>query len=286
MKNSDLHAHSYYSDGMLSPREVVKLAKKKRLKYLALTDHSSISGVKEAIAAGKKFGVEVIPAIELECEEAEVLGYFVDINNKNFCRKVRAIAVRREQKAKDFCMKLEKAGYNVKWTEVYKKYSRGKGNINQLHPVYELSKRGYGGVWQIFKELKKKGIKGKTVKKVSVIEGIKMVRNAGGVAVLAHPWFAEECMNRKFMKKMIKAGLQGLERDNGDRMPLRKASDLRKISAFAKKYNLILTSGSDFHGKEFLKQQVGNHNLGDNNCDEKVVCELLKRKLGKRDKYL
>ena len=76
MKTTDLHTHSYYSDGKLSPKQVVRDAKKAGVKILALTDHNSISGVKEAIAEGKKLGVRVIPGAELRSKEGEILGYF------------------------------------------------------------------------------------------------------------------------------------------------------------------------------------------------------------------
>ena len=73
--NTDLHTHSIYSDGVLHPREVVREAKEKDIKNLALTDHNSIDGVEEAISEGKKIGVNVIPGIEIRAREDEVLGY-------------------------------------------------------------------------------------------------------------------------------------------------------------------------------------------------------------------
>ena len=84
MKNSDLHTHSIHSDGDLSPSEVVKLAKKRGVKNLALSDHNSISGIDEAILEGNKQGVNIIPAVEIRAEEDEVLGYFIDYKNEKF----------------------------------------------------------------------------------------------------------------------------------------------------------------------------------------------------------
>ena len=83
-KNSDLHIHSYYSDGDLSPSDVVRLAKQKGIKNLALTDHNSLDGVQEAIDEGKRQNINIIPAIEIRAKEDEVLGYFVDYKNQKF----------------------------------------------------------------------------------------------------------------------------------------------------------------------------------------------------------
>jgi len=98
MKNTDLHLHSYYSDGELSPAEVVRAAKKKGVKNLALTDHNSIGGNKEAIEEGEKIGVKVIPGIEIVGEEDEVLGYFIDYENEEFQEELVKISQKGNEK--------------------------------------------------------------------------------------------------------------------------------------------------------------------------------------------
>lgn len=76
------------------------------------------------------------------------------------------------------------------------------------------------------------------------------------------------------MKFLVRAGLRGLEVNNGDRAPLKSKSAVKRMKAVAKRYNLILTSGSDYHGNDLVKLMPGNHNLGKNNCDEEVVEKL------------
>jgi len=83
MRNTDLHTHSYYSDGELSPKELVRLAKKKSILNLALTDHNSVKGVEEAISEGKKIGINVIPGVEVLVKGGEILGFLLIIKIKN-----------------------------------------------------------------------------------------------------------------------------------------------------------------------------------------------------------
>lgn len=280
-KNTDLHTHSHYSDGQISPKELVRLAKKKKIKNLALTDHDSVKGVKEAIAEGKKIGVNIIPAVEIRFNGGEVLGYFIDVNNKELIKKLKQQSKRIENNVKDWCKKLNKAGYPVSFKEIQKNYPKARGNINGFYPLYELHLKGYGTTLEIAKKLKKdKGAKRKNIKEMTILQAIKLIRKAGGVPVLAHPWVDDMEKNFKKMRVLVKAGLKGIEINNGDTAPFKPKGTDKKIMNIAKKYNLILTSGSDYHGKEIVKMMPGNHNLGKNNCDEKVVEKL--KKLDKR----
>ena len=285
MINTDLHTHSYYSDGQISPRELVRLAKKRGIKNLALTDHNSIKGVREAIEEGNKIGVRVIPAVEIRCDRGEVLGYFINIENKKLNKEIKKIGKKVEENIKEWCKRLEKAGYNIGFKEIWKKYPRARGNINEFYPTYTLYLKGYGPTLKLAKELKKK-IRKKKIKEFPVIKAIKMIRNASGVAVLAHPWADEKALKEKNMKKYVRAGLKGIEINNGDKYPFKKKGIDKKIRKMAKKYKLILTSGSDYHGLKVVKQMPGNHELGKSNCDEKIVEKLEKLTIINKTKNL
>ncbi len=276
MKNTDLHTHSYYSDGRISPKNLVRLAKKKGIKNLALTDHDSIKGVKEAVKEGRKIGVNVIPAVEVRCDKSEVLGYFIDITNKSLIKKLKNSCRETEKRVKIWCSDLRKAGYNISFKELWKKYPKARGNINEFYPLWELHLKGHGSTMNLSKELRENAPR-KAKKRISIVQAVKLIKNAHGVPVLAHPWLEPECLDKKDFKKYIKAGLKGIEINNGDRAPFYPVKIRNKIKKLAKKYNLIITSGSDFHGTDVVKQMPGNHNLGKNNCDEKVVEELRKR---------
>lgn len=280
VENSDLHTHSYYSDGLFSPKELVRLAKKRGIKNLALTDHNSVKGVKEAIKEGKRIGVNVIPAVEIVFDGGEILGYFIDVDNKTLIKGLKGNSKKEEIKAKDFCKNLEKGGYNLNFKDVQKKFPKSKGNFNCVHPLYFLTSKGHGSMKELIKLLFDKNRKKRKIKQINAIKAIKLIKKAGGVPVLAHPWLD---FKKTFNKigKYVKLGLKGIEINNGDNLEFMKKISgnkdiVNRIRRSAKKYNLILTKGTDFHSEGPLNFMPGNHRLGKNNCDEKIVNKLRK----------
>ncbi|MCU0642239.1 MAG: PHP domain-containing protein [archaeon] len=284
MRNSDLHVHSYYSDGELSPKQVIQLAKKRGLKFLALTDHNSFSGVQEAVREGRRIGVNVIPAIEIATKENEILAYFVDSNNRALNNAVNSFNRTTNSRIMDICKQLNKQGYKVSYSDLERRFPHARGNYNYLHISNVLLDRGYiSTLFEVIGLVKEKVPKKKKVEENSTIKIIKLVRAAGGVPVLSHPWVSDESrdlLRDRVMKKLVKAGLCGLELDNGDKPPFKRPYVVKKIKKLARRYNLVLTSGSDFHGPVMTKFSK-THYLGKPGCDESVVYELLKRKLCK-----
>lgn len=276
MKNSDLHVHSYYSDGDLPPSEVVKLAKQKGIKNLALADHNSFDGVAEAIKEGRKQGVNVIPAIEIRAKEDEVLGYFIEYKNEEFKKELQKIQENIIDRVKKIIAKLNKKGIEVSFDDLVKKYYPNK-NLMEIHLIKYLKSKGLGKIRTLWpKYISKKGETYVPVKEISVLNALKLIKKYGGIPVLAHPWtepHSKELLKEEKFKKLVKAGLKGIEIDNGDRDDRRDKQTLEKIKELARKYNLIITSGSDFHG-DYVVQATNCHGLGDYNCDEEVVEKL------------
>ncbi len=269
--NSDLHTHSFYSDGLFSPAEVVKKAKEAGIIHLALTDHNSIKGITEAQKEAKKQGVHLIPGVELRSKEGEVLGYFINFKNKELIKKIKIIQKRSNEVFKNTLIELKNNGIEVRYDEVL--------NTKQ--------KRDNPLLAYLFKFLKNKNlIEIKDVKKMmkgdlfephfSTEEVIRMINDSGGVAILAHPWYSKTFLDETRIQELIASGLKGIEIDNGGTGKERENS-LNKINKFAKKYNLILTSGSDFHGDSLLMSN--EHKLGASNCDEFVVEQLKSKSL-------
>jgi hypothetical protein len=277
MKNSDLHTHSYYSDGKFSPRAIVQLAYKRRVKNLALTDHNTFAGLEEAINEGKKIGINIIPAIEIATKENEVLAYFVDTKNKALNRMLNDYKKSNTLKIKDICKQLHKMHYNISYEELKRKFPYGEGNYNIIHIGEIFLEKGYiSSPFDIISLVREKKIKKKHVKEPSTANAVRIVRKAGGVPVLSHPWVnkdAASLLEKRVLEKLIKEGLCGIEIDNGDKAPFKKPFFNKKIRQLGKKYNLILTSGSDFHGG-ILTKFTKTHYLGRHNCDEKVVEQL------------
>ena len=96
-------------------------AKKKGIKNLALTDHNTVKGVREAIKEGKRIGVNVIPAVEIPCKYTEILGYFIDIKNKELLKVITDIGTRATNRVKKWCKQLQEEGYDISFKEMKKR---------------------------------------------------------------------------------------------------------------------------------------------------------------------
>ncbi len=283
MINTDLHSHSYYSDGVLSPKEVVIRAKEKGIKNLALTDHNSIEGVEEAMKEGKKIGINVIPSIELKFSGGELLGYFVDIKNKRFLDSIKEIREIYYKRTGEICKEIKNNGIDISLEGLENKFQKAKENLTWTHILYYLyEKRFKDSLSEISKFLFEK-IRWKKIKEISIEEAIKIILDCGGIPVLAHPWITKKSkslLEESKLNNLVNIGLRGIEIDQGDRNERRDEDFVNKIKKSAEKYDLILTSGSDFHG-DFLidpKEDRNHHELGAHNCDEIILTELLKSK--------
>jgi len=147
--------------------------------------------------------VNIIPAIEVCCDIGEVLGYFIDVRNKKLIETLENESEKNQDKIKEWCAEIKKKGYNLSFSEIWKKYPKARGNINGFYPLYELYLKGYGTTRKIAEELEDKNISGKKIKKLSILRGICLVKNAGGVPVLAHPWLDDEVLKNKNFEKYV-----------------------------------------------------------------------------------
>ena len=249
MNNTDLHCHSNFSDGILSPRELVRRAKEKGVLNLALTDHNSVEGVKEAIEEGGKIGVNIIPAVEMKFRGGEILGYFVDFENtsfKNFLDKLQKASL---ETTKEIYQKFNSKGYLFSFEEIRKSFPNSKNNLSWYNLCYFLLFRGFRkSLKEIVQFFFEETLFSPQKKTYSPEEIIKQIRDVGGVPVLAHPWItrtSKNLLNEPKINSLINAGLRGVEIDQGDRNGKRTGEFLDKIMAISEKYNLIITSGSD-----------------------------------------
>ncbi len=124
----DLHTHSTASDGTMSPTALVRYAKERNLEALALTDHDTVEGLEEALAAGEREGIEVVPGIEISAEFPEstlhILGYYVDFTNPAFLDKIAILQKARNERNPTIIKKLQALGLDITLEEV----SRGSRN--------------------------------------------------------------------------------------------------------------------------------------------------------------
>lgn len=250
-RSADLHIHSTASDGRLTPAEIVALAVEKGFACIALADHDSVGGVEEALAAAAAAGLEVIPAVELSTlyrgGEVHILGYFVDWRDKELLEALDRILAAREGRARGMVERLQKMGVDVGWDEVRQK--AGSAFVGRPHVAKVLLEKGYIGRFEdAFTDrfIGKGGPAYVERYEISPEEGIGLVRQSGGVAVLAHPGFFKKGgrLDEADVRGFMEHGLQGLEVYHTKHT----GTDTAYYLELAEKYGLAVTGGADCHG--------------------------------------
>ncbi len=251
----DFHTHTYHSDGLMKPTEMVRLFAEKKYDIVAITDHDGIDGVAEAQIAGEALGLQIIPGIEFSTEhqmdgetyEIHLLGYYIDVENDPLKQRLKDIRQARQERNEKLLQKINDAGYPLTWDDVLTR--PGQTYIGKPNFARALEKKGYGieNPWDLFGGIPKE--------KISTTEAIELVKGAGGIPVLAHPaliktlggqesqgfWDKVEALVRDLKKK----GLKGLECFH----PSASETTATKLAVLAGKYHLHITQGSDFHGE-------------------------------------
>lgn len=262
----DLHLHTYYSDGTLSPEALVKRAAERGVTTIAITDHDGVNGISEALEAGKKYGVKVIPSIEfstgIEDEDRQIymhiLGYNIDIDNEPLNRAVEEIRRKREERNIKLFQAFNKIGIRMDKEDLLQRPEQdyvGKPNF-----ALAMTKRGY------INNPKDAFIPGKYFRhpeirkihreKIHAREAISLIIGAGGQAVLAHPYKIAFLENgnegyyerlESLLDRLQEWGLSGMECHYSSHTP----EQAEKLVEIAKKRSLLITSGSDYHGPDF-----------------------------------
>ncbi|MGN1410059.1 MAG: PHP domain-containing protein [Eubacteriales bacterium] len=248
-KYIDLHTHSTCSDGSMTPTELVLHAKEAGLSAVAVSDHDTADGVREAVETGKKCGVEVIPAIELSAKsetETHILGYFIDPTSPALSSAVDYIRDVRTQRIGETCELLAKYGMDVTLDEV--KQKAGGGILCRAHLAKIMTEKGYStSPKEAFNKWLNVGCPAYSESQaLSDTEAIELIRKAGGDAYLAHLHLTKKPHDEldTFVRRLAEEGLCGIEGYYTDYTPEMES----EYRALAKKYGLKLSGGTDFHG--------------------------------------
>jgi predicted metal-dependent phosphoesterase TrpH len=242
---ADLHCHTSASDGELSPEEVVELACRTGLKALAITDHDTIGSLKSAARKAAQLGLILVKGIEINADgkekEVHMLGLGLDENNGFLNKKLAEIRENRLERAREILAKLSKLGIDIDWGEVVG-MARG-GSVGRPHIAQAVMNHGFAGSFrEAFDKYLKIGSPAYVPrKKLTPAAAIQIIRQAGGVAVLAHPGSK---ISETEIKQWMNEGLQGIEVSHPDH----SLRDTEKYKVLAKNLRLIATGGSDFHG--------------------------------------
>lgn len=243
---ADLHIHTTASDGVYTPEQIVRKASEKGLKYIAVTDHDTIEGIEEAIKAAKGSELKVIAGVEVSTDSkhglAHVLGYFIDYKNKELVEKLREMRHSRQLRAHDMVKKLQGLGLKVEWGRV--KEIAGEASIGRPHIAQALLEKGFiTSFAEAFHKYIGQGGPAYVERiKITPEEAVRMIKQAGGIAVLAHPFTLDE--PEALIKNLKEEGLSGIEVYYGEY----SEAEVERLSRIADKYELLKSGGSDYHG--------------------------------------
>jgi hypothetical protein len=275
MSRIDLHTHTTFSDGSFSPTELVDLAIQQGLDILAITDHDTTEGLPEALEATKSLSLELIPGIELSAQfqnrEMHILGYFINPTDSRFQARLEGHRSTRIGRIHHILDRLQSLGMDISLEEV--ELASGTGTIGRPHIAQVLIAKGYIKTMKdAFEQFL--GSRGKAYVQRIVPEAheiIEWITDAGGIPILAHPYW--ESFNKEdsatACQTLVEQGLQGLEVFYG-------TFSARHISfnlGLARRFGLLMTGGSDFHGT--LKPDIAlGKGRGSLHVPSKVVEQL------------
>ncbi len=259
MKYCDLHTHSVYSDGTNTPQELVDIARKQGLAAIALTDHNTVSGLPEFLAAAEGSGVEAVPGIEFSTDwgggELHILALFV---KPEYYGAIDALLEQAKQRKEEsnlaLVAALAKDGYLIDYAKI--KASTPNGQVNRALIAAELTAQGYTqSIQHAFKTLL--GTKhGYFVppKRLDALETIAFIKSIGAVAVLAHPYLNLTGQTLpEFLEQAVKVGLDGME----TMYPLFDEAQTLAAQETAERFGLLSSGGSDYHGENKPHIQMG-----------------------------
>lgn len=263
----DLHLHTTASDGRLTPAQLVAKLAARGLRVIAITDHDTVAGVASAIEAAKRVpDITVIPGVEINTDveqgEAHLLGYFVDTSNANLVSNLERLRTSRETRAKRMVAKLSGLGVNISWPRV--QALAGSATIGRPHIAEALLEKGYISTFHeaFDKYIGRDGPAYVEREKLTQEEAVALVLGAGGLPVLAHPYTVGEV--EPMLKRLAKVGLAGLEAYYKDYSPAK----VKELVGLAKRYRLLATGGSDYHGIDDTEVLPGDVNIPDAVADK------------------
>ncbi len=245
----DLHLHTTVSDGSYTPTELVRHAAELGLAAVAVTDHDSVDGCAEAVAAGTELGIEVIPGIEISTKyggPVHLLGYYVDTASPALREVLEGIVRDRDERNRKVAALMAADGLDVSYEEMHRRFG---AVIGRPHFAQILTELGLASDTEdAFARYVEKGQRyyvGRSF--LSLERSVEVILEAGGLPVLAHPfqYRLDDAALRALIEHCLALGLRGMEcRYSGY---TKEQED--HLESLAEEYGLIKTGGSDFHGE-------------------------------------
>lgn len=253
MKYADLHLHTVFSDGTSLPAELIEEARKEGVSCISIVDHDTVLGIDPALEYAHGKDIEVIPGIELTAEyndqEIHILGYLVDYKDRSFVKKLEILKENRIARIYKITDKLKGIGLNLAADKVFALANHG--TVGRMHVALAMVNEGLvSSAAEAFSRF----IGDKSPAYVcgfrfSPAEAIGLIRKVGGAAVLAHPYSVKD----EVTTQLIEFGLDGLE----VYYPEHSQSTINFYLNIAQKHNLLITGGSDYHGRAKPEVRIG-----------------------------
>ena len=268
----DLHMHTTFSDGKLTPTQLVRLLVQRKVTIASITDHDSTEGLSEAFNEAELFpNLELIPGIEISADhpwdsqsDLHVLGYFIDIENQELQKSLIQFRHDRDQRAEIMVARLGSLGIEIDFSRVQE--IAGEAGIGRPHIAEAMVEKGYiKSVPDAFNGyLNDGGLADVSRPRISMERAVELITNANGVAVLAHPIYATDY--EKVLDTLSNVGFVGFEVHYANF----NTSLRNKLLATADRLNLLPCGGSDYHGTGTSAE----HLPGSAGPPESVVNEL------------
>jgi predicted metal-dependent phosphoesterase TrpH len=244
VQKTDLHTHTSYSDGYLTPKELLKKASSQGIEVLSITDHDSVNAFEVSKKFAGKFGIEVIPGVEISSDirdsEVHILGYFIDPQNKELEHYLHFFREERYKRAIRIVEKLNVLGLKITMDDVLKQANNsaiGRPHIAQALLINQQVKSYFEA---FYKYLGNHAPAYERKVHLSPQSAFKIINDAGGLSFIAHPGNMPEIL----IKELIDAGVDGIEVVHPSHTPER----VKFYRGIVNEYFLLESGGSDYHG--------------------------------------
>ena len=248
MREIDLHVHTNGSDGTFPPAALVQLAAETGLRAIAVTDHDSVHAYAAAAEAGREFGVEIVPGIEISTKfhrAVHILGYYIDPHSPELEPVLNWVVQDRDERNEKMAALMAADGLPVSYEQMKARFGEVVGRPHFARVLVELGlAESINDAFDKYVEKGRKYFVGRNF--LSIERSIEIIRAAGGVPVLAHPfqYQLDDAGLRELIEHCMESGLMGME--------CRYSGYDEEMSAYllrlAAEYGLVRTGGSDFHG--------------------------------------
>jgi 3',5'-nucleoside bisphosphate phosphatase len=275
---ADLHTHTTASDGTGTPEENVRLAAEAGLKAVAITDHDTVGGIEEALEAGQRYGVQVVPGVEISTvrhgKDIHVLGYWLRHQDPQLLQRLAELREVRDRRNDMILQRLAELGISVTMQDVLdslKTVKKQDETIGRPHIAEALVRKGYvRDMQEAFDRYLASGAAAYVnPPRIDPATGIAWILEAGGVPVLAHPGLYGQ---DELIGELAAVGLVGVEAFHSDHSPEQE----RHYEQLAARHGLLVTAGSDYHGSR--NGVVFHAPIGARTVDVRVVQQLYERR--------